>query len=169
MAVLFAAISEPAAWLELNEYLLNDWPHPCFLTSLFPLPQFLPLFTVYPIIRSAFLKTTSYPLLYKVGYKKYIRKRGQTTNPWVHQPPKQLIQYGSAFLSHPHAEAGQAVQAQKMPFLKFSLSLGGPPARLLPRLCYLQTQQKGCLATTIRLLASKSLICVLHAHSAVLT
>lgn len=60
------------------------------------------------------------------------------------------------------------VQAQKMPFLKFSLSLGGPPTRLPQRLCYLQTQLKGCLATLISLLASKSLICVLHAHIAVL-
>lgn len=80
MAVLFAAIyTEPAAWLEFNEYLLNDWPHPCFLTSLFPLPQFLPLFTVYPIITSVFLKTISYPLLYKVGYKK-IHKKKRTNN-----------------------------------------------------------------------------------------
>lgn len=68
MAVLFTAVStEPATWLKLSEYLLNDWPHPCFLTSLPSAP--LPLFTVYPIITSVFLKTTSHPLLYKVGYK----------------------------------------------------------------------------------------------------
>lgn len=84
----------------------------------------------------------------------------------VHRSPKQLAQHGSAFLSRPHL--GQAVCAQEMRFLQFSLSLGGPPSRLLHRLCYLQAQPKGCLATFIRLLASKSLICVLYAHGAVL-
>lgn len=166
MAILFAATStEPATRLKLNEYLLNDWPQPLLSYPSFPSAP-LSFFTVYPIITSVFLKTISHPLLDKVGFK-YIHKR-QVTNPWTHQSPEQLIQHGSAFLSLPRVEAGQVVQAQKMPFLKFSLSLGGPPARLLPRLCYLQPRPKGCLATTIRLLASKSLICVLHAHSAVL-
>lgn len=86
----------------------------------------------------------------------------------MHQLPRQLTQHGSAFLSCSRVEAAQAGQAQKMPFLRFSLSLEGPPTRLLQRLCYLQTQSKGCLATLISLLALKSLICALHAHSAVL-
>lgn len=74
----------------------------------------------------------------------------------MHLASKQLLQQcGSADLPppprHRPAETGAEVQLCPEEALRPGCS---------QRLCYLQTQRKGCLATLISLLASKSLICV---------
>ena len=79
VAAFIALSAQAGTYSELSRYLLSDWSHP-FPHPSSPLPQFLPLFNVYPAIAAVFLKPPQTLSCTRWGTNRYMRKRRQNNN-----------------------------------------------------------------------------------------
>ena len=119
----------------LSRSLLNDCTIHFFILLL-PLPQFLPLFNIYPVIAAVFLKPPQLLSCTRWGTNIHMRKRRQNNKESMGASVTRAayVTWLCWPFSLPPRGSPSGYRRRRQWFWSSALSLGGPPTRLLPEI-----------------------------------